>query len=142
MKVGIKLIDRSFPLPKYQTKGSAAFDLYSRQSIIIPAKTTKLVPLNIILHLPEDHWALMAARSSLYKKNLMLINGIGIGDYDYRGPNDEYHAALYNFSEKKVEIEKGERIVQMIILPRKKTEFIEIADLTDQNSRGGFGSTG
>ncbi len=142
MRVGIKLIDHSLPLPEYQTDGSAAFDLYSRLKIIIPAKTVKLVPLNVILHLPKDHWALMAARSSLFKKNLMLINGIGVGDYDYRGPSDEYCAALYNFSESEVVIEKGERLVQMIILPRQKAEFLEITDLTDQKSRGGFGSTG
>lgn len=142
MKVRIKRIDCSLPLPEYQTQGSAAFDLYSRLEIKISAKTVSVVPLNVILQLPQDHWALMMARSSLHKKGLMLINGVGVGDYDYRGESDEYHAALFNFSDNEAIVKKGERLVQMIVLPREKAAFQEIKEQISENSRGGFGSTG
>ena len=71
----------------------------------------------------------------------MLANGIGVGDYDYRGPNDEYLAAVYNFTDKDVVIEKAERIVQMIVMHRESVE-IQIEDDFDTEDRGGFGSTG
>ncbi len=83
--VGIKRFDTTLPLPEYKTGGAAAIDLYARETTVIPARGIGYVPLNIALQLPENTWALLAARSSLHKKGLMLANGIGVGDYDYRG---------------------------------------------------------
>lgn len=141
LKLHIKRFDTSLPLPEYKSSGAAAFDLYSREAVTIPPQEIFYVPLNIALQLPDDHFALLAARSSLPKKGLMMANGIGVGDYDFRGDNDEYMAVLFNFTQKQVTIEKGERIVQMIILPREKVELIEQKNFTDKD-RGGFGSTG
>lgn len=141
MKINIKRFDKTLPLPEYKTDGAAAFDLYARiESTLLPQQVT-LVPLNIALELPPDHFALVSARSSLHKKGLMMANGVGIGDFDYRGDNDEYRAALFNFTNEPVTIERGERIVQMIILPRERVEFTEKSQLNTEN-RGGFGSTG
>jgi dUTP pyrophosphatase len=141
MKIKIKRFDKSLPLPNYQTKGAAAFDLYARQEIIIPPHETSMIPLNIALQLPQGYWALLAARSSLHKKGLIVANGIGIGDYDYRGDEDEYQAALHNLTDEAVTVKRAERIVQMIILPREKAEFEEL-EVFGKESRGGFGSTG
>lgn len=141
MQLIIKRFDTTLPLPEYKTSGAAAFDLYARVDISIDPQTVAYVPLNIAIQLPEDHFALLSARSSLHKRGLMMANGIGIGDYDYRGDNDEYMAALFNFSKASVEIKKGERVVQMIILHREKVEIIEQEEFTDKD-RGGFGSTG
>ena len=60
---------------------------------------------------------------------------------DFCGPDDEYQAMVYNFSDKAVIIEKGERIGQGIIVNVDRAEFEE-ADHVDHPSRGGFGSTG
>ncbi len=141
MKVKIKRFDQDLPLPEYKTEGAAAFDLYSRKTMTIKPQSVAYIPLNIALQLPEDYWALLAARSSLHKKGLMLANGIGVGDYDYRGDGDEYKAAVFNFKSESVTIERGQRIVQMIILSREQAEFEELAEFETEN-RGGFGSTG
>lgn len=141
MKVGIKRFDISLPLPEYKTAGAAAFDVYSREEVTIQPHAVGYAPLNVALQLPKDHWALVAARSSLHKRGLMLANGIGVGDYDYRGDGDEYKAALLNFTDKPVVVEKGERIAQIIILPRTQVAFIEKTAF-DTDDRGGFGSTG
>lgn len=141
MTIKIKRFDKSLPLPEYKTSGAAAVDLYARQEVMIPPKTVGYVPLNIGIELPESHWALVSARSSLHKKGLMMANGIGVGDSDYAGDNDEYKAALFNFSDQNVVVEKGERIVQMIILEREKIDLIEVDHLGNPD-RGGFGSTG
>ena len=71
----------------------------------------------------------------------MLANGIGVGDYDYRGPNDEYKAAVFNFTGEDVVIERAERVVQMIILKRPVVELSENDSFEDAD-RGGFGTTG
>lgn len=141
MKVRIKRFDSSVPLPEYKTEGAAALDLYAREETTIPAHSIAYVPLNIALEIPKDAWVLLAARSSLHKKGLTPANGIGIGDSDFSGNNDEYQAALLNFTDKEVIVEKGERITQMIILRRERVELEEVKSLS-KKSRGGFGSTG
>jgi deoxyuridine 5'-triphosphate nucleotidohydrolase len=141
LQISIKRFDRSLPLPEYKTKGAAAFDLYARLETVIEPQSVGYVPLNIALQLPDDYFALVSARSSLHKKGLTLANGIGIGDADFSGDEDEYRAALFNFTAEKVTIEKGERIVQMIILPRERVVFRE-QNVFNTESRGGFGSTG
>jgi len=141
MKLKIKRFDQSLPLPEYKTDQAAALDLYARVDTIIGPRKIGYAPLNIALKLPKDHWALLAARSSLHKKGLMMANGIGVGDEDFCGDNDEYRAVLFNFTDQEVVIKKGERIVQLIILSRKKVEIEGVVELGN-NDRGGLGSTG
>ncbi|MCB9813581.1 MAG: dUTP diphosphatase [Pseudomonadales bacterium] len=141
IKLVMKLFDKSLPKPEYKTKGAAAIDLYARVETKVPKKAIGYIPLNIALQLPENHWALLSARSSLHKRGLMLANGIGVGDYDYRGPNDEYLAAVYNFTDEDVIIEKAERVIQLIVMHREPVRVI-ITDNFEDPDRGGFGSTG
>lgn len=141
LRVAIKRFDTSLPLPAYQTAGAAGIDLYARVATVIPPKQLVRVPLNIALQLPEGTWALLAARSSLSKKGLLMANGIGVGDHDYRGDSDEYQAALFNVSDTEVTIEKGERIVQLIVMNYDRVAFEEHPRF-DAPDRGGFGTTG
>jgi len=136
----IKLFDTKMPVPEYQTKGAVAFDLYARTTTVIPSGAVAKVPLNIAIELPPNHWALLAARSSLHKTGLGLANGIGVGDADFCGDNDEYQAALRNFSDQDVTVEKGQRIVQMIILPYARVD-LNVVEALGNEDRGGFGST-
>jgi dUTP pyrophosphatase len=141
MTIKIKRFDTTLPLPQYQSPAAAAFDLYARVETTIEPHTVVRVPLNIAIDIPDTHWALVCARSSLHKRGLMMANGIGVGDADYRGDQDEYMAPILNFTNQPVVVEKGERIAQMIILPREKIALEEVATL-DNADRGGFGSTG
>lgn len=141
MKLKIKLFDSSLPVPAYQSPKAAALDLYARTTVVIAPGAVELVPLNVALQLPPEHWVLLAARSSLYKKGVLMANGIGVGDEDFCGDQDEYRAALYNYRSTPVTIERGERIVQMIVMPRERVE-VEVVTALAAPSRGGFGSTG
>ena len=141
MHVKIKRFDPDLPLPVYKTSGAAAVDLVARQTVVIKAGQVGMVPLNIALKLPPGYWVQLSARSSLHKKGVMLANGIGVGDEDFSGDDDEYQAALFNFTQQAVTIERGERIVQMILMKKELIEWEEVSKLDDPN-RGGFGSTG
>ena len=141
MKLKVKRFDKSLPLPEYKTNKAAALDLYARVDTVISPREIGYVPLNIAIQLPQDHWALVAARSSLHKKGLMMANGIGVGDEDYCGDNDEYQAILLNFTDGDVAVKKGERLAQLIVLPREKLEIEEVEKLGNKD-RGGVGSTG
>ena len=141
MKVKITRIDKSLPLPEYQTSGAVAFDLYCRADNILAPKELKLLPSNLIIEVPKGHVLILASRSSLSKRGLRLSNGIGVIDQDYHGPSDEVGILVYNFTDQAVMIKKGERLVQGMILPVIKAEWEEVNTIKE-TSRGGFGSTG
>jgi len=141
MKVPVRRIDKDLPLPEYKTAGAAAMDLYVRESAVVPPHQTVCFHLNIALQLPPNHFALMAARSSLFKRGLVLRNGIGILDEDFAGDDDECRANIYNFTDQPVTVERGDRLVQMIVLPFDRVAWEEVASLGNPN-RGGIGTTG
>jgi len=68
-------------------------------------------------------------------------HGFGIGDWDFRGDNDEYLFPVYNFTDKEVTVEKGERIAQGIFIKINRAEWTEVEQMNNVD-RGGFGSTG
>ena len=142
MKIKIKRIDKSLPLPQYHTEGSACFDLLVREEVEIPAKGIALIPCNIIVETPKGYMFVVVPRSSTpKKKGLSIPHGIGIIDQDYSGPEDEVKFQAFNFTDKTIVIEKGERLAQGCFLPIGKAEFVEVEKINDK-SRGGFGSTG
>lgn len=140
-KVKIRLVDQSLPLPEYKTQGAAAFDLVSREDILIPSGEVGYAPLNVVIEAPAGHMLMLAARSSLHKRGLKLANGTGIVDQDFSGNGDECRAALLNFSREPVRVRRGERIVQGAFIPILKCAWTPVEDMGNPD-RGGYGSTG
>jgi dUTP pyrophosphatase len=141
MKIRIKRFDQTLPLPEYKTAGAAAMDLVARETTVIAPHKVGYVPLNIAVQVPDEYWVLVTARSSLHKKGVMMGNGVGVGDADFCGDEDEYKAILLNFTDQEVTIQRGDRIAQMMILKRDRVELEEVEQM-EQKSRGGIGSTG
>lgn len=139
--VKIKRFDKDITLPEHKTEGAAAFDLYARLDMEIPPKELKYVPLNVAVATPPGYFLLLVARSSTHKKGLWMANGIGIGDPDFSGDGDEYHAVYYNFTDKPVLVQKGERIAQGLIVKREAIQWQEVNEMKNK-TRGGFGTTG
>lgn len=142
MKIKIKRIDPSLPLPSYATPGSVCFDLYARKEIHIQPHEVVLIPTNIIVDVPVGYFLLIASRSSTPKKKGLLIpNGIGVIDQDYHGPDDEILFEAFNFTDKEVLVTKGDRLAQACLVSIAKAEFTEVKVMKAEN-RGGIGSTG
>ena len=142
MKVRIKRIDKSLPLPIYQTKGSVGFDLLTRIEMTIQPKAIELIPANVIVQVPKGYALILVSRSSTPRKHgLTKPHSIGVIDQDYCGDNDEILIQVMNFTEKPVTIPKGARIAQGIFVKVSKPSFKEV-DQIAKKSRGGVGSTG
>jgi len=141
MKIKIKRFDKSLPLPSYKTPGAACLDMYSRETVTIEPQTLGYIPLNVALEIPEGSWVMLAARSSTHKLGLMPANGIGIGDHDFSGDNDEYKLIVYNILKTPVTIEKGSRVAQIMVVNYERVELEDVDQLTNPN-RGGLGTTG
>ena len=141
LKVEIKRIDRGLPLPTYATAGSVGFDLLCREDVEILPRRIELIPGNVVVRIPAGYFLMLTLRSSTpRRKSLLIPNGVGIIDQDYCGEGDELKVQVFNFSEKAVQVKRGERIAQGLFLPVTRVVWEEI-DQVGQG-RGGFGSTG
>jgi len=142
MQVTITRLHPSVPLPKYETSGAAGFDLASNADMIIQPGQVALVPTGLVIAVPEGHVLGVFARSSTpLKRGLMVANGVGLVDSDYRGPADEIKIQVVNFTQAPVQIQRGDRLAQGVILSFAHAEWQELNTATAP-SRGGFGSTG
>ncbi|HXT72040.1 MAG TPA: dUTP diphosphatase [Vicinamibacterales bacterium] len=142
MLVSIHRLDPAVTLPRYETAGAAGFDLSSSADITIAAGAIALVPTGLVIGVPPGHFLGVFARSSTpLKRGLMVANGVGVVDSDYRGPKDEIKIQVLNFTNAPVSVKKGDRLAQGVILPFVRAEFQEVAEAPGQ-TRGGFGSTG
>ena len=94
--------------------------------------------------MPNQVLILANRSSNPSKKGLVLLNGIGVIDADYYGNPDndgEIAFEFYNMLDEVVEIKKGEKLGQGLILKFDKVEDDYISDPYKTRS-GGFGSTG
>lgn len=142
VEVKIKRIDRSLPLPQYETQGSVGVDLITREDTTIASQKIGLVPANVVVEVPYGYALILASRSSTpLKKGLSTPHGIGIIDHDYCGENDELRVQVYNFTNEPITISRGDKIAQGLFVRVDKVKFIEVEQMNEK-SRGGFGSTG
>ncbi|MBL4694569.1 dUTP diphosphatase [Candidatus Gracilibacteria bacterium] len=142
MKVKIKRIDKDLPLPVYETDGSVGFDILAREDTVVEAGELAIVPSNLIVEVPREYMLIVASRSSTpRKKGLTPPHGFGIIDHDYCGPDDEIGVIVRNFTDKRSEVKRGEKIAQGVFVHIDKFQWEEVDEMTAE-SRGGFGSTG
>lgn len=141
-KARIKRIDQTLPLPQYETQGSVGFDLIAREDTTIPAKEIARIPGNVVVEVPEGYALIVASRSSTpVKKGLSFPHSIGVIDQDYCGETDEILIQVYNFTEKDVEVKRGDKIAQGLFVRCDQLQWEEVHTMDNAN-RGGFGSTG
>ena len=127
-------------LPEYKTEGSAGLDIHLIEDVIFEPKKVTTVHTGLSVEIPDGYFGAIYPRSSVGTKyNLMLANTVGIIDSDYRG---EIILKIYNYGNKRVELKKDERIVQMIIQPYNRVEIEKVESLSEtERGTGGFGST-
>jgi dUTP pyrophosphatase len=125
-------------LPTRAHPDDAGLDLYSLEDVILEPQQGRVAKTGIAIALPPKHVGLVADRSSLAKKGIKTAGGII--DAGYRG---EIHIVLWNISQDPIQLRKGERIAQLLIIPII-TPAVEEVQTLDETQRGtkGFGSTG
>ena len=142
----VNRISEDIKLPERSTKFSAGYDFYALEDILVPGKgVITYVKTGVKVKLAEDEFLMLCNRSSNpKKKELVLMNGVGIVDSDYYGNPDNDGEICFAFSslnETGSFIKKGEKIGQGII-----QKFIKAENDNSSNSTvvraGGFGSTG
>lgn len=142
MRLKIKRLDPTISLPSYGTDEAAGFDLAAAHDVVVPSGRITLVRTGLIIEVPSGHCLAIVARSSTpLKRGLQVANGVGIIDPDYSGPDDEVMIQVLNFTNADVQVRRGDRLAQGIVLPAPRVEWSEVAEIRDA-TRGGFGATG
>ncbi|MEY4194033.1 MAG: hypothetical protein RLZZ226_401 [Pseudomonadota bacterium] len=146
--IRLKILDerlgREFPLPEYTTAGAAGLDLRAclHDALRIQPGETRLIPTGFALHIADPGLAaLLLPRSGLgHKHGIVLGNLVGLIDSDYQG---EVMVSCWNRGDTAFEIQPGDRLAQMVIVPVVQVQFDIVSDF-DRSERadGGFGSTG
>ena len=146
MELKIVCEDKKY-LPQYANNTDACMDLKVKvedeiQGLIAPGMSKKY-GTGIKVAIPENHVMMVFPRSSTgFRLNCMLGNTTGIIDTGYR---DEIMLSLFNYGDKAVQLEDGQRIAQFMIIPRPQIKLVQLED-NDEFRRGdrggGIGSTG
>ena len=126
---------------KNPTKGhidDAGWDLYSSETVSIPAGATVLVSTGVAMAIPKSYLGLIWDRSSMGVKG--VHRHAGVIDSGYRG---EVKVCLHNTTKETYHVERGDRIAQLLIqeVPVFRQHVVDELDATSRGD-GGFGSTG
>lgn len=141
MKISFRKLDRELPTPRHAHAGDGGVDLYARQAVRLEPEAWTLVPTGIAVAVPPGYAGLVVPRSGLAARlGVGVVNGPGLVDAGYRG---EIKVILINHGPSPLELQRGERIAQLVVVPVADQEFVEVEELPESpRGEGGFGSTG
>ncbi len=129
-------------VPTYAHPGDAGADLVAAEAVRLEPGRRALVGTGVRIALPEGYVAFVVPRSGLATKHgITVVNAPGTVDAGYRG---EIKVTLLNTDvEQAYDIEVGDRIAQLIVMPVSRARFIPVETLPESvRGDGGFGSTG
>lgn len=139
----MKIITESGILPKYETAGSAGFDIaaFLKEPVTLQPGERRLISTGIYMEILPGYEAQVRARSGLaIKHGIGLVNGIGTIDSDYRG---EVKVPLINWGQEPFTVTDGLRIAQVVICKYEQAELVPAETLSEtERGAGGFGHTG
>lgn len=155
MKIKIKKLSDQALLPKRATEGSAAYDLYIPEDVLV-GMGRQIIKLKFAIEVPKGYEAKIEPRSGYSSKGMegrvfestpkemtdrfdcdVLVGKI---DSDYRG---DVGIIINNREEFPFYLKRGQRIAQMTIYKVEDAEFVETEELSDtERGDGGFGHTG
>ena len=136
-------LDKDASTPTQGSNYAAGWDLRALEdSIVVRGKSSK-IRTGLAVAIPEGWEGQIRSRSSLGAKGMIMPNGVGTIDSDYRG--ELMVLATWIGEGDCIKLKKGERIAQMLIAPVPTVKYTEVSfeelSKTDRGE-GGFGSSG
>jgi dUTP pyrophosphatase len=149
----------NLPLPKHETVGASGFDLRANLAghpsavlldhpdtgrptlcIAIAPMGRVSFPCGFAFEVPPGHELQVRPRSGMGRRDVLLWNGPGTVDWDYRGA---VGIGLWNVGNSSFLLWDGERVAQGVIAPVIRADLVESETLSEtERGVNGFGSTG
>lgn len=116
-------------------------DLRSSEKVDMKQGEYRCIKLGVAMELPKGYSAIIAPRSSTFKRyGVLQTNSIGVIDHSYCGNNDEWAFPVY--ATRDTTINFDDRICQFRLVKNYSAFDFETVDNLYNQDRGGFGSTG
>lgn len=140
LKVKVKRLCEEAVLPSRAHESDAGFDLVAVSVDEDRKRGIVTYGTGIAVEIPEGHVGLLFPRSSVYRHQLQLSNGVGVIDAGYRGEVMlKYRIVQPHISRYGI----GDRVGQLVVLELPKVSIEEVGELdVSDRGDGGFGSTG
>ena len=130
-------------IPTQGSPQAAGWDLYALEETIVKRNTSSMIKTGLAIAIPLGWEGQIRCRSSLGKKGMIMPNGIGTIDSDYRG--ELMVLATWIGQGDEFVVQKGERVAQLLFAQVPTVKFVEVEydelGITDRGI-GGFGSSG
>ena len=135
--MNIKLDEGAFmPIKAHET--DAGYDILTPVDVTLYPKKSYCIKTGVHWEIPKGYVGMLKAKSGLNCK--YNIVGEGVIDSGYTG---EIMVKLYNHGDKLYKFKKGEKIIQMVVLPYFSEELTKVDSLeSTERGNNGFGSTG
>lgn len=126
-----------------QIKNGDWIDCYTREDCELKFMEIGVLKLGFTAKLPNGYEAIVAPRSSLTKNyKVICSNSFGIIDENYCGNSDEWLFPVLCVSKEGTFIPAGSRVCQFRIITHQPKIKFKYVDKMENESRGGYGSTG
>lgn len=156
LKLGFKKLRPDAIIPTKAYAGDAGIDLYTTESVKLPAGKVVTVPIGIAAVIPHGYALVVRDRSSLGSNGVHHL--AGVIDAGYRG---EIKVSLINLNRPQrvlindesgkvsgeevnyITLPAGSKIAQALLIPVPEVTIEEIDDLPDsERGTNGYGSSG
>lgn len=132
------ILDKGAFMPEFAHKTDAGADLRSPLCAKVPARGNVAIDTGVHVEIPEGYTIFLKSKSGLNVKHNLI--GEGVVDSGFTG---SIRVKLYNLGDNDYQIMRGDKIIQMVILPCGYCEFTQVEKFAEtERGTGGFGSTG
>ena len=132
------ILDHGAFKPEFAHKTDAGADLRSTVCAKVPARGSAVIDTGVHVEIPEGYTIFLKSKSGLNVKHNLI--GEGVVDSGFSG---SIRVKLYNLGDTDYQILRGDKIIQMVILPCGYCEFTQVDKFAEtERGDGGFGSTG
>ena len=132
------ILDPGAFMPEFAHKTDAGADLRSPVRATVPARGNVVIDTGVHVEIPEGYTIFLKSKSGLNVKHNLI--GEGVVDSGFSG---SIRVKLYNLGDTDYQIQRGDKIIQMVILPCTHCEFTQVEKFAEtERGDGGFGSAG
>ena len=125
----VKLLEGT-KCPRQGREGDAGYVFFLREDVTLKAHQVTVIDTGVCVELPKGYAGLLAMRSSICKKNLIIQQPLI--DENYRG---EIHGMIYSDNDEDITFLAGERLYSLYVFPVYQ-EPLQVVDELSETNRG------
>lgn len=132
------MLDEGAFMPTRAHATDAGLDIYSPYAAKVPAGGSAIINSGVHIELPAGTVGMLKSKSGLNVNHDLTTEGVIDEGY-----NGSIVVKIYNHGETPYQVQQGDKITQLVVLPILTPELEQVKVLSDtERGAKGFGSTG